>query len=172
MDTPDWANERYGHNPTSNDEVTPAQQGPEGGGHLGGMAGQWASGTPASRVAAAAMGRRLELGTSHGFGAADEPQGSAFATPVVRGQTQRWDTPEGFGWVEEETPADGRGVPAAGESRQEVDGEFILSLGEEAQLEKLTRKAQREIREAWRPMAMDALRRQVASLDEDEWMYN
>ncbi|KAJ2714104.1 hypothetical protein H4R19_001900 [Coemansia spiralis] len=177
------------------DEFT-TPEGPRSGFQLG--SALLPSGTPASRIAAAAIGRRLDLGPSsfslaHGAAAAppgfslgrlspgasgslnSSPQHSAFATPIPHQRGMLWDADQELGGGRDKwTPlgkqhaADGPPTPFG---TQAVDEDFILNLNQEGDLERLTRKAVEEVRTAWKPLAMDALRKQVASLDDDEWMH-
>ncbi|KAJ1752679.1 hypothetical protein LPJ55_001321 [Coemansia sp. RSA 990] len=192
-------------------------------------ADSYTTGTPASRIAAGAVGRRLDLAPPRfalhqppsfdlGYPAAvEEAAGSsAFATPVMQQQQQRlyaatngtepldWDyqTPPETGvpkpamhmhHAEQDhewspainsslTPsrclngglghsnADGPPTPF-GNQQNAIDQDFILNLNQEGDLEQLTRKAENDIKSAWKPLTMSALRKQIASLEDDDWMF-
>ncbi|KAJ2775165.1 hypothetical protein IWQ56_000220 [Coemansia nantahalensis] len=158
------------------------------------------SGTPATRIAAAAVGRRLDWGAPSfslargavplpppGFdlgrqspatsvGGSHSPLHSAFATPVAHQHGLEWGSDQELadargGW----TPLSGKHIadgPPTPFGARAVDEDFILNLHQEGDLERLTRKAVSEARTAWKPLAMDALRKQVASLDADEWIHS
>ncbi|KAJ1722727.1 hypothetical protein LPJ61_005899 [Coemansia biformis] len=174
-------------------------------------AGLHPSGTPASRIAAAAVGRRLDLGPPpplpppfplalHTPAAAplprfslggrsppisSSPEHSAFTTPFMHQHSGHgelgWGSAGGRGsaagrgdWISpvgqaDQHMADGPPTPFG---TQEVDEDFVLNLNQEGDLERLTRKAVDEARTAWKPLVMDSLKKQLASLDEDEWMYS
>ncbi|KAJ2643850.1 hypothetical protein IW137_002251 [Coemansia sp. RSA 1287] len=53
-----------------------------------------------------------------------------------------------------------------------VDQDFILNLNQEGDIQRLTRKAEGDIKLAGKQLIVDALRKQVDSLDEDKWMYS
>ncbi|KAJ2822019.1 hypothetical protein IWW50_004397 [Coemansia erecta] len=182
-------------------------------------AGRYATGTPASRVAAGAVGRRLDLAPPQ-FALHQPPAGrilsdgmdgpSAFATPVVQ-QPQlsndwSYQTPPELGaqkpaphihgepdddWspaavgsmmtppgqfsgssnsIIQQQGIDGPPTPF-GAQPNVVDQDFILNLNQEGDLERLTRKAEADIKGAWKQLTMDALKRQVASLEDDKWMF-
>ncbi|KAJ2798437.1 hypothetical protein H4R20_004823 [Coemansia guatemalensis] len=225
---------------------------------------QYLSGTPASRIAAAAVGRRLDLGAAAaarppqfalhqppssfrgsnaaGSGIEDESAfgDSAFTTPVmdyhrradqaaagadrhsgllgtgtsdlrsygywdetpseatnhsnkpapslpsIEQQQQFEEEHSGFWGGSIDSPqdqhqqhndsiaqqvADGPPTPFGNQSNAAVDEDFMLNLNQEGDLERLTRKAMNDANGAWKQLTMDILRKQLASLDEDEWMY-
>ncbi|KAJ2452926.1 hypothetical protein EV183_002595 [Coemansia sp. RSA 2336] len=190
-------------------------------------ADSYTAGTPASRIAAGAVGRRLDLAPPRfalhqppsfdlGYQAAvEEAAGaSAFATPVTQQQQQLyaatngaepldWDyqTPPETGVLKQAihmhheqdhewspainsslTPSGslngGLGHPNAdgpptpfGNQQNAIDQDFILNLNQEGDLEQLTRKAESDIKTAWKPLTMNALRKQIASLEDDDWMF-
>ncbi|KAJ2079391.1 hypothetical protein H4R24_003806 [Coemansia sp. RSA 988] len=67
--------------------------------------------------------------------------------------------------------ADGPPTPFGNQSNEAVDEDFMLNLNQEGDLERLTRKAMNDANGAWKQLTMNILRKQLASLDEDEWMY-
>ncbi|KAJ2384435.1 hypothetical protein H4S02_004815 [Coemansia sp. RSA 2611] len=186
----------------------------DAGSEFGLDASRYASGTPASRIAAGAVGRRLDLAPPQ-FGLHPPPSfsgqalagndmggSSAFTTPVMQQASNSADprswgyhTPperesqpglyaheEHDGWspmISTVTPtnqlgmgqsADGPPTPF-GAQPHAVDQEFILNLNQEGDLERLTRKAECDLKSAGKQLAMDELRKQVASLEDDEWIF-
>lgn len=57
------------------------------------------------------------------------------------------------------------------EEAQIPDPEFIVNLQQEGDLERLTRKATEEGKGAWRRELMDKIRKQVESIETDEWLF-
>ncbi|KAJ2659521.1 hypothetical protein IWW48_003467 [Coemansia sp. RSA 1200] len=154
--------------------------------------------TPPSQVAAAAVGRRLNLGMAPRFavpreniletgagansgggeGGAQDQLDAEFYSSGGSQLGQLPSSPEGLldspGHLEGgsfSTPAGFVGhVPQEKEEAQ-VDQDFVLSLRQEGELEALTRKAIKDGRGAWKSMTMDYLHKQVDSLEQDGWMY-
>ncbi|PIA13557.1 hypothetical protein COEREDRAFT_83415 [Coemansia reversa NRRL 1564] len=206
---------------------------------------QYLNGTPASHIAAAAVGRRLELGATarppqfalhqppSGFNNNTVDEGaledSVFTTPVMnyhqraeRGRAadgehsqlmstgpsdlrSYWDQRPSEAAGNKQLPslssfehqfeehagfwndsidisqehdnsfaqqiADGPPTPFENQNSAEIDEDFMLNLNQEGDLERLTRKAMNDASGAWKKLTMDILRKQLDSLDEDEWMY-
>ncbi|KAJ2762872.1 hypothetical protein H4S06_000408 [Coemansia sp. BCRC 34490] len=158
--------------------------------------------TPPSQVAAAAVGRRLDLGmaprfavpresvveagagansgSGEGIGAQDQLDAEYYSLGGSQ-LDQLPSSPEGLldspGHLEGgsfSTPAGFAGHVPQGEKEEEeqVDQDFVLSLRQEGELEALTRKAIKDGRGAWKKMTMDYLHKQVDSLEQDGWMYS
>ncbi|KAJ2496688.1 hypothetical protein GGH96_005654 [Coemansia sp. RSA 1972] len=159
------------------------------------------TGTPASVTAANAVGMRLNLAPPqfalHQPNSSDLA-GSAFATPVnaftTPEQTNSWSYPsevtpkpplhgaremDGY-WSPDDMAGvqfgnqhvmDGPPTPF-GAGPNVVDQDFILNLNQEGDIQRLTRKAEADVKHAGKQLAMDALRKQVDSLDDDNWMYS
>ncbi|KAJ2842354.1 hypothetical protein IWW36_005938, partial [Coemansia brasiliensis] len=177
-------------------------------------ANSYTTGTPASRIAAGAIGRRLDLAPprfalhqppSFDLGyqdASEETAGSsAFATPVTQQQLYAPGRAEPLDWNYQTPPETGIPKPAMhihhaeqdhdwspainssltpsgclnnglghsnadgpptpfGNQQNSIDQDFILNLNQEGDLEQLTRKAESDIKSAWKPLTMNALRKQ------------
>ncbi|KAJ1721586.1 hypothetical protein LPJ53_003897 [Coemansia erecta] len=87
---------------------------------------------------------------------------SAFATPLQayagRLQERRNEVQEEY----EQEEVDQKAV---------IDPDFILNLNQEADLERLTKKAMNDVKTAGKKEIMQRLRTQVDSLQQDAWMY-
>ncbi|KAI9502044.1 hypothetical protein GGI25_004556 [Coemansia spiralis] len=124
--------------------------------HTPGALGSYSDSTPPTQVAAMAVGRRLELAPPR-----FQLQPSAFPTPTTA-------NPPGHEMSDQPVNT----TPMDIQSKKQVDQDFILSLHQEGDLETLSRKAVKDARGAWKQLTMDSLKKQVASLEQDEWMYN
>ncbi|KAJ2119390.1 hypothetical protein IW147_005910 [Coemansia sp. RSA 720] len=164
---------------------------------LGGIG--YNTGTPASVTAAGAIGMRLDLAPPQ---FALQPThsdlaGSAFATPINNAfttpeQTNNWSysnevtpkaplrgahemdgywSPNSMGAQLGNNQVDGPPTPF-GAGPNVVDQDFILNLNQEGDIQRLTRKAEADIKHAGKQLVMDALRKQVDSLDDDKWMFS
>ncbi|KAI7835209.1 hypothetical protein BX661DRAFT_168367 [Kickxella alabastrina] len=153
--------------------------------------GQFSIGNTLSNPAAVAapVGRRLNLEgiervaapqfSMYSQHAPTSPQhdshSSAFATPIMHQHHYRM----GAGTQDMnmyETPVATKQTNVALQSEAEmktelVDEDFILNLRQEGDLARLTRKAVEDTKTAWKKETMQRLRAQVASLDDDAWMY-
>ncbi|KAJ1882308.1 hypothetical protein H4R99_003898 [Coemansia sp. RSA 1722] len=147
--------------------------------------------TPATQIAQGAIGRRLDLegmGQQHrqipvypaehpmasmiqedvSLSIGDDRHMGAFTTPV-HGQfySELADSPEAL----VATPSMvGQGEQVG--KQNAVDPDFILNLNQEADLERLTKRAVAECAQAWKKETMQALKAQVDGLNEDSWMYS
>ncbi|KAJ1662339.1 hypothetical protein IW140_005953 [Coemansia sp. RSA 1813] len=163
-------------------------QGTTGGPRLGGhYTGEY---TPPSHVAAGAVGRRLDLTMPPRFALAREEAGpsgiaesqqpdgiDAYYAPLTRKQQQQRlpSSPDGLDdpvYQESSFPTPVGGLANVQQEEIQVDQDFVLSLRQEGELETLTRKAMKDAREAWKQITMDYLHKQVAGLEQDEWMYS
>ncbi|KAJ2848338.1 hypothetical protein J3B02_003975 [Coemansia erecta] len=96
------------------------------------------------------------------------PMSSAFATPLQRPfYGELIDDLDGF-----ETPSRDNQREHEEKQKNAVDVDFILNLNQEADLERLTRRAVAEGKLAWKKETMAVLKKQVEGLNEDSWMYN
>ncbi|KAJ2854163.1 hypothetical protein GGI22_004589 [Coemansia erecta] len=176
-----------------NDAAARSTGGPRLGGHYTGVY------TPPTQVAAGAVGRRLDLAAiPPRFALAHEveeeearPSGTDsmedYYAPLARKQPPRqpsspddpmyqtgegsFPTPAGFARLQQQQQQPLQAQPQEDNGEVQVDQDFVLSLRQEGELEALTRKAMKDARGAWKQMTMDYLHKQVAGLEEDEWMY-
>ncbi|KAJ1795045.1 hypothetical protein LPJ59_004417 [Coemansia sp. RSA 2399] len=175
----------------SNDAAARSTDGPRLGGHYTGRY------TPPTQVAAAAVGRRLDLAAlpprfalAHeeeqeeveghsGIGDMEDyyasltrkqplRQPSSPNDPMYQTGEGSFPTPAGFARLQQQQQPPEQSQE---DGEVQVDQDFVLSLRQEGELEALTRKAMKDARGAWKQMTMDYLHKQVAGLEQDEWMY-